>query len=245
MKRYLLDTNICVYFLRGRHGIAQRIAKIGWENCCISEITIAELQYGAENSNNAQKNLQLVEMLCDSITVLPIRETFRFYAQEKANKDIKTTDKKFQKTTKLKEKKSNERLQAEQEKQTKLQKQVSIVGVLESVFNLTTSIGTVMMAIPWTAAAGAILVNIGLKGTLACGLTKATIYAAHGDIKSAFITLGTTIMTATTAAMGAGGAAKSALGTATASLNVINSAAKVGASVRQVQALLVTIPALL
>lgn len=153
----------------------------------------------------------------------------------KLNKDIKTTDKKFQKTTKLKEKKSNERLQAEQEKQTKLQKQVSIVGVLESVFNLTTSIGTVMMAIPWTAAAGAILVNIGLKGTLACGLTKATIYAAHGDIKSAFITLGTTIMTATTAAMGAGGAAKSALGTATASLNVINSAAKVGASVRQVQ----------
>ena len=84
MKQYLLDTNICIYLLRGQYNIGKKLDEVGLEYCCISEITIAELQYGAENSNNAQKNLQLVEMLCDSITVLPIRETFRFYAQEKA-----------------------------------------------------------------------------------------------------------------------------------------------------------------
>lgn len=83
MRKYLLDTNICVYFLRGRYGIAQRIAEIGWENCCISEITIAELLYGAENSNSVSNNKQLIEMLCDSIAVLPIRNAFHVYAQEK------------------------------------------------------------------------------------------------------------------------------------------------------------------
>lgn len=83
MRKYLLDTNICVYFLRGRYGIAQRIAEFGWENCCVSEITIAELLYGAENSNNVSNNKQLIEMLCDSIAVLPIRNAFHVYAQEK------------------------------------------------------------------------------------------------------------------------------------------------------------------
>lgn len=43
MKRYLLDTNVCVFFLRKRFGVAQRIAAVGWSNCCISEITVAEL----------------------------------------------------------------------------------------------------------------------------------------------------------------------------------------------------------
>lgn len=153
----------------------------------------------------------------------------------KLSKNIKTTNKKFQKTTKLKDKKANERVKSEQEKQAKLQKKIAIVGMLESVFSLTTSIGTVLLLMPWTSALGSVLVNVGLKGTLACGLTKAAIYAANGDIKAAFITLGTTIMTATTAAMGAGGATGSALSIATASLSTINSAAKVGASIREVQ----------
>lgn len=83
MKRYLLDTNVCVYFLRGRFGIAQRIADAGWENCCISEITVAELLYGAENSNDVEKNAQLVEAFCNSIEIVPIRNVLRVYAREK------------------------------------------------------------------------------------------------------------------------------------------------------------------
>lgn len=83
MKRYLLDTNICVYFLRGRFGVAQRIAEAGWEECCISEITVAELLYGAENSNEVEKNTQLVETFCNSIKVIPISDALRVYAHEK------------------------------------------------------------------------------------------------------------------------------------------------------------------
>jgi len=31
-KKYLLDTNILVHLLRDRHGVAERIAQVGWDN---------------------------------------------------------------------------------------------------------------------------------------------------------------------------------------------------------------------
>ena len=47
---YLLDTNICAFYLRGRYDIDQRIDEVGWENCYISEITMMELKMGVELS---------------------------------------------------------------------------------------------------------------------------------------------------------------------------------------------------
>ncbi len=41
---YLLDTNICIYFLKGRYGLVKKIERIGFENLFISEITVAELK---------------------------------------------------------------------------------------------------------------------------------------------------------------------------------------------------------
>lgn len=83
MKRYLLDTNVCVYFLRERFEVAQHIATAGWRNCCISEITVAELLFGAENSDNIEKNIRLVEDFCENIEVIPITDALRVYAREK------------------------------------------------------------------------------------------------------------------------------------------------------------------
>lgn len=48
MKKYLLDTNICIFLLRGKYDVDKKIDQVGLENCCISEITVAELKYGAE-----------------------------------------------------------------------------------------------------------------------------------------------------------------------------------------------------
>lgn len=47
---YLLDTDICIFFLQGKLGLVKKIEEIGVENCYVSEITIAELLFGAENS---------------------------------------------------------------------------------------------------------------------------------------------------------------------------------------------------
>ncbi len=45
--KYLLDTDICIFFLKGKFNIYEKIKQVGVENCYISEITIAELKYGA------------------------------------------------------------------------------------------------------------------------------------------------------------------------------------------------------
>jgi len=41
--QYLLDTNICVFFLRGKLNLDEIIREKGRENCFISEITVLEL----------------------------------------------------------------------------------------------------------------------------------------------------------------------------------------------------------
>ena len=53
---FLLDTNICIFYLNGRFNLAQKIKDIGKENCFISEITVAELKFGAANSAYPERN---------------------------------------------------------------------------------------------------------------------------------------------------------------------------------------------
>lgn len=54
-KKYLLDTNVCVFLLRGKYNVDQKIDNVGWENCCISSITAAELKFGAELKEKRRK----------------------------------------------------------------------------------------------------------------------------------------------------------------------------------------------
>ena len=49
-QRYLLDTNICVHYLKGEFDIQTRVREAGLSNCFLSEITIAELLFGVSNS---------------------------------------------------------------------------------------------------------------------------------------------------------------------------------------------------
>lgn len=41
----MLDTNICIFLLRGKYNVDQEIDKVGFDNCFISEITVAELKF--------------------------------------------------------------------------------------------------------------------------------------------------------------------------------------------------------
>ncbi len=81
---YLLDTNICIHFFRGKFGVIEKIESNRPENCAISEITLAELVFGAENSKNPKKNHRLIEQLTDIVTVLPIYDSIITYGKEKA-----------------------------------------------------------------------------------------------------------------------------------------------------------------
>ncbi len=83
MKQYLLDTSICVFLFRNKFGIKECLEKIGKSQCYISEITIAELTYGAYKSNRMNENLHLIDRFVSEVQVIPFVEAIDFYAQEK------------------------------------------------------------------------------------------------------------------------------------------------------------------
>lgn len=80
---YILDTNICIFYLKGKYNLIEKILNIGLENCYISEITVAELKYGAENSNNPSKSKKLVNEFINLFEIVPIYNSLDFYAKEK------------------------------------------------------------------------------------------------------------------------------------------------------------------
>jgi len=82
--KFLLDTNICIYFLKGKYNLISKIEKIGEENCFISEITVAELKYGAEKSDYVSENRKKVELFINKFTIIPIYTSLDIYAKEKA-----------------------------------------------------------------------------------------------------------------------------------------------------------------
>jgi tRNA(fMet)-specific endonuclease VapC len=84
LKKYLLDTNTCIYFLKGLFNLDQKIEKAEPENCFVSEITIAELKFGAENSEYREKNRKTVDAFVSKFTILPIFNSLDVYAKEKA-----------------------------------------------------------------------------------------------------------------------------------------------------------------
>lgn len=81
--KYLLDTNICIHFFRGKFDLNEKIHTVGLGNCAISEITLAELVFGAENSSNPRKNFKIIDNFSEQITILPIFDAINLYGKEK------------------------------------------------------------------------------------------------------------------------------------------------------------------
>lgn len=84
MKKFLLDTNICIYLLKGLYNLDKKIEKVGITNCFISEITIAELKLGVENSRDIIRNSKVLEELINKFAILPVFTSLDIYAREKA-----------------------------------------------------------------------------------------------------------------------------------------------------------------
>jgi tRNA(fMet)-specific endonuclease VapC len=84
MIQYLLDTNICIFFLKGRFNLKSTIAKIGLNNCAISEITVAELKYGAAKSLRPADNNKIIDDFISKFNIIPIYPSLDIYALEKA-----------------------------------------------------------------------------------------------------------------------------------------------------------------
>jgi len=84
--RYLLDTNICVYFLNQNAKIVDKIASLHTEDIAISCFNLTELLYGAYNSDYVDKNLERVRFIENTIEVVTFdRKAIENYAVIKSN----------------------------------------------------------------------------------------------------------------------------------------------------------------
>ena len=81
---YIPDTNICIHFFRGKYDLLTKFEEVGINNCYISEITLAELVYGAEKSQNPIQNHKLIKDFIEQVAVIPINSAIYIYGKEKA-----------------------------------------------------------------------------------------------------------------------------------------------------------------
>lgn len=72
MIEYILDTDICIYWLKGKEELRKKVEQIGTDNLKITIITLAELKYGAYNSQKVQENLQKIKNFLAKVKVLQL-----------------------------------------------------------------------------------------------------------------------------------------------------------------------------
>ncbi len=83
MVKYILDTTACVALIRGNKNILNAILEKGAENCLVSEITIAELYYGASKSGRTSQ-FKDVQYIMDAFETVPIFPSLRTYGDIKS-----------------------------------------------------------------------------------------------------------------------------------------------------------------
>jgi len=71
---YLLDTDICIYWLNGREEIKRKVKEVGENDLNMAIITLGELRYGAYYSERVDRNLKRIDDFLGKIKVIPLNE---------------------------------------------------------------------------------------------------------------------------------------------------------------------------
>lgn len=92
MIRFALDTDACIFWLKGHRAIEQRILQVGIEQVGITVISACELAYGAWKSQRRQENLRVLERFHKSVQTLhTIDEAIPWFGRWKAQLEGKGT----------------------------------------------------------------------------------------------------------------------------------------------------------
>jgi tRNA(fMet)-specific endonuclease VapC len=79
MLKYLLDTNIVIYTMKNRPPQAKRRFKRHHGQMGISAVTLGELVFGAEHSQQVERNLAVIEAMIARLVVLPFDAKAAFH----------------------------------------------------------------------------------------------------------------------------------------------------------------------
>ena len=80
--RYLIDTSACIAIIKGNRHVQKKVLDVGRHNCYVSEMTIAELYYGATKSGQ-EKHFEDVQNILKIFEIVPIFTSLRTYGQIK------------------------------------------------------------------------------------------------------------------------------------------------------------------
>ena len=83
MKQYLIDTDVCIEIIKHNKRVLDKVESVGEENCFVTDITIAELFYGAAKSGHADR-FEDVEKILQSFDLKPLLPSLRLYGENKA-----------------------------------------------------------------------------------------------------------------------------------------------------------------
>ena len=83
MKGFLLDTDIVIFFLRNKKGIREKLAKLNVHDIYISEITVADLEYGNHCSGRYEENKLMIDEFLSNVNIVPFSKSIAKYASER------------------------------------------------------------------------------------------------------------------------------------------------------------------
>ena len=86
--KYLLDTNVLVELVKNNTIVRREAGNAGLGNCAISEITLAEMMYGAYKGG-MERHYHEVVFLQENFEVLPIGPSISDFARLKADSESK------------------------------------------------------------------------------------------------------------------------------------------------------------
>ena len=82
MIRFLLDTNIVIYTLRNKPQAVRKRFRKHAGRMCVSSVTLMEMVYGAEKSQQTERNLGVIEGFFANLDILPFDTSAAFHTGE-------------------------------------------------------------------------------------------------------------------------------------------------------------------
>ena len=80
MAQFLLDTDICIELIKQNERILDKVESVGADHCFVTEITIAELFYGAAKSGRPD-HFNDVDYILQSFDLKPLLPSLRLYGE--------------------------------------------------------------------------------------------------------------------------------------------------------------------
>lgn len=83
--KYVLDTDILIYFLKGHEKVIEHISHVSLDKIAMTIVNHTELLFGAFNSVHQKKNLDKIQAFLKQLNILPFCEdASHIFAHQKA-----------------------------------------------------------------------------------------------------------------------------------------------------------------